>query len=115
MDDQPLHDLLNVALAGEPPIGPAAQKSLAAGIRLRRRRRVRAATAATAAVAVIAVAVPAGLGAFGHLFRPPRPQGPPAPPILYVANYSSNLGTPGGTVVPVNTATNTPGVPRFEL
>jgi DNA-binding beta-propeller fold protein YncE len=101
MDDKPLHDLLDGALAGEPPIGPVEQNSLAAGIRLRRRHRIRAA-AATAAVAVIAVAVPAGLEAFGH---PPRPQRPPAAPTFYVINRFK------GTVTPVNAATNIPGKP----
>ena len=52
MDDKSLHDLLNGALAGEPPLGPVAQNALAAGIRLRRSRRIRAAAAATAAAAV---------------------------------------------------------------
>ena len=38
MDAQSLRDLLDGALAGEPPIGPVAHKALAAGIMLRRRR-----------------------------------------------------------------------------
>ena len=103
MDDKPLHDLLDGALAGEPPIGPVEHNSLTAGIRLRRRRRLRAAAATTAAVAVIAVVIPAGLGAFGHLLRP---QGPHRPPILYVYSYT---GSHGATVTPISTATNTPG------
>ena len=111
MVDKPVHEVLDRALVGEPPIGPVAQNAVAAGIRLRRRRRIRAAAAATAAAAVIAVAIPAGLGVFGRLLGPAKPQQPPAPPTLYVDNYSSNLGTSGGTVVPVNTATNTPGQP----
>ena len=105
MDDKPLHDLLDGALAGEPPIGPVEHNSLTAGIRLRRRRRLRAAAATTAAVAVIAVVIPAGLGAFGHLLRP---QGPHRPPILYVYSYT---GSHGATVTPISTATNTPGTP----
>jgi hypothetical protein len=40
MDDQSLRDLLDGALAGEPPIGPVAQNALTAGIRLRRRHRI---------------------------------------------------------------------------
>ena len=108
MNDKPLHDLLDGALAGEPPIGPVDQNALAAGIRLRRRRRIRAAAATAAAAAVIAVAIPAGLGVLGHL---PRPQQPPAAPTLYVANDSPNISSNGGVVVPVNTATNTAGKP----
>ena len=110
MDDKSLHDLLNGALAGEPPLGPVAQNALAAGIRLRRSRRIRAA-AATAAAAVIAVTIPVGLGVRGHLAGPEQP---PGTPILYVGTYTSKLHTRhtyGGTVVPINTATNTPGTP----
>ena len=65
MDDKSLHDLLTGALAGEPPIGPVAQNSLRAGIRLRRRRRALAA-AGCAAVAVIAVIIQTGTGLIGH-------------------------------------------------
>jgi DNA-binding beta-propeller fold protein YncE len=106
MDDQPLHDLLDGALAGEPPLGPVGQNSLTAGIRLRRRRRIRAAAATAAAAAVIAVAIPVGLGASGHLLRP---EGPHRPPILYV--YSQNGPGGAGTLTPISTATNTPGRP----
>jgi len=76
VDDKTVHDLLDGALAGEPPIGPVAQNALTAGLRLRRRRRIRAA-AATAAAAVIAVAVHAprpGLGTRRKTgIRPTRP------------------------------------------
>jgi len=108
VDDKTVHDLLDGALAGEPPIGPVAQNALTAGLRLRRRRRRIRAAAATAVAAVIAVAIPAGLGAFGHLLGPARPQQSPAPPTLYI--YSDN-GSHGGTVTPVNTATGTHGKP----
>ena len=114
MDDKTVHDLLDGALAGEPPIGPVAQNALTAGLRLRRRRRIRAA-AATAAAAVIALAIPAGLGAFGHLLKPARPQQPPAPPTLYI--YGADLhvrhhrGQVQDTVTPVGMATNTLGKP----
>jgi DNA-binding beta-propeller fold protein YncE len=113
MDDQPLRDLLDGALAGEPPIGPVAHNSLAAGLRLRRRRRIRTAATATVAAVVIAVAVPAGLGASGHLARPAEPTQPsaaPTPYTLYIYGYDPT-GPHGGTVTPVNTATNTPGKP----
>src|SRR6516165_8209220 len=99
MDDKSLRDLLDGALVGEPPIGPVAQNSLAAGIRLRRRRRIQNAATAAAAAAVIAVAIPVGLGAFAH---PLRPAGPPRPPTLYVGNYSAGPAASAGTVTPVN-------------
>jgi len=38
IDNKSLRDLLDGALAGEPPIGPVALNALASGIRLRRRR-----------------------------------------------------------------------------
>jgi len=107
MDDKPLHDLLDGALADEPPIGPVGQGSLAAGIRLRRRRRIRAAAATAAAAAVIAVAIPAGLGVFGHLLKPAQPSQPP-PATLYIYSYN---GSHEGTVTPVNPATGTSGKP----
>src|SRR5215467_3858033 len=110
MDDKPLHDLLDGALAGEPPIGLLGQNSLAAGIRLRRRR-IRATAATTAVAAVIAVAIPAGLGAFGHLLRLARPQQRPASPTLYIYGYNYAGSDQGGTVTPINTATGIPGTP----
>ena len=111
MDNKSLHDLLDGALAGEPPIGPVAPNSLAAGIRLRRRRRAQTAAASVAAAAVIAVAIPASLGTFS---RPPGPAGSHRPPTLYVVKRdvsAKGVILPSTTVVPVNTATNTPGKP----
>ena len=86
------------------PAGPDPERRVrrAAG---RQRRRL-AGLAGVAAAAAIAVAIPAGIGVVGHL---PRPQQPPAAPTLYVGAYK--LGPHGGTVVPINTATNTPGTP----
>ncbi len=66
MDETSLHKLLDSTLVHEPPLGPVVQKSLWAGLRLRRRRRARNAAATVAAVAVIAVAVPSVGGALGH-------------------------------------------------
>ena len=100
MDDKSLHDLLNGALAGEPPIGPVAQNSLRAGIRLRRRRRALAA-AGCAAVAVIAVIIQTGTGLIGHS---PGPAGRQRPGTAYVADQGErNLI---GRITPINTATN---------
>ncbi len=77
MDDRSLHTLLDSALAHEPPLGPVVQKSLRAGIRLRRRRQARNAAASVAAVAVIAAAIPAVSGALGHTSSGPQtPTGP---------------------------------------
>src|SRR6516165_10123370 len=98
--DRRLRDLLDTA-AGEPP-------HLFSVETVRRRvtrRRALECVAGAAAVAVIAIAIPAGLGAVG---QPSGPAQPPAAPTLYVATYSSKLGTYGGTVVPVNTAADTP-------
>src|SRR5436190_265561 len=100
MDDKSLHDLLNGALAGEPPIGPVAQNSLGAGIRLRQRRRALAA-AGCAAVAVIAVIIQTGTGLIGHS---PGPAGRQRPGTAYVADQGErNLI---GRITPINTATN---------
>ena len=71
MDETSLRALLERALVPEPPIGPVADNSLRAGIKLRRRRRMRAAAGSAAAIAVIAVAIPVVTGALGHHRRPP--------------------------------------------
>src|ERR1700739_3169980 len=74
MDETSLRWLLDSALAHEPPMGPVAQRSLRAGIRLRRRRRARNAAASLAAVAAIAVLVPVVSGALSHVaVRPAAP------------------------------------------
>lgn len=107
MDDASLRDLLNGALAGEPPIGQVAQNSLRAGLRLRRRRRVRAAAGTVAVVAAAAV-IPAGTGAVGRLFGP---AGRPATPVVYVLVQHGQSGSGTGTVIPISTATGKPGKP----
>ena len=106
MNDAPLRDLLSAALAGEPPIGPVAQNSLRAGLRLRRRRR--GLTAAGTAAVVAASVVPAGTGALGDLLGG---AGRPAAPVLYVLVQHGRFGTGPGDVVPVSTATGKPGRP----
>jgi hypothetical protein len=70
MDETSLRALLERALAPEPPIGPVANNSLRAGIKLRRRRRMRAAAGGAAVIAVIAIGIPVVTGALGHR-RPP--------------------------------------------
>lgn len=65
MDETALRTLLDSALAGEPPIGPGADNSLRAGIKLRRRRRVLGVTGSMAVAAAIAVAIPVATGPLG--------------------------------------------------
>ena len=89
------------------PAGPDPEQRVRRAAR-RQRLRLAGLAGVAAAAAVIAVAVPAGVGVLGHT---PRPEQPPAATTLYVATYNSNLHTHEGTVVPVNTATNTPGLP----
>ena len=103
MDETSLGPLLDSALAHEPPLGPVVQKSLWAGLRLRRRRRARRAAATVAAVAVIAVAVPSLSGAPGH--TPSRPQTLTGPATVFV------VGTHANKVIPIAAATNTAGQP----
>src|SRR5215475_1936713 len=99
MDDKSLRDLLNGALTGEPPIGPVAQNSLQAGMRLRRRRRAWAAGCAAAAAAVIVI--PAGTGVLGHS---PGPAGGQRSATVYVASQGQRNLT--GRITPINAATN---------
>ena len=87
------------------PAGPDPEQRVRRAAR-RQRLRLAGLAGVAAAAAVIAVAVPAGVGVLGHT---PRPEQPPAATTLYVATYNSNLHTHEGTVVPINTTTNTPG------
>ena len=111
MDETALRQLLDSALDGEPPLGPIAQNSLRTGIKLRRRRRVRAAAGSAAAAAAIAVAIPAGIGALGHS-PGPAARHQSAARTVYVP-YLPDFVKPGtlSTVIPISTATNTPGTP----
>jgi hypothetical protein len=102
MDDNPVRELLASALADEPPIGPVAQHSLRAGLRLRRRRRIRGA----AVVAALAIAIPVATGSLGG--RPaPATGGPALGPTVYVANGDSI----DGTVTPIAISGNRVGQP----
>jgi sugar lactone lactonase YvrE len=76
MDDRSLHDLLEDAMAGEPPIGPVTPNALRVGLRLRRRRAAGIAGGVVVAAA-IALAVPA-VTAPSHTVpdRPPAGHGP---------------------------------------
>ena len=107
MDEASLRGLLETALGDEPPIGPVARNSLRAGLKLRRRTRTRHAAGAAAVVAVMAAVIPAVTGVFGHTAAGPHPATPPKAPTgtAYVINSG------GGTVTPIDLATNTPGTP----
>jgi DNA-binding beta-propeller fold protein YncE len=106
MDETSVRGLRATALGDEPPIGPVARDSLRAGIRLRRARRWSAAGGAAAVVAV-AVVMASVTGAFGNTSVGPRPEAPPeaATGTAYVINSG------GGTVTPIDLATNTAGKP----
>ena len=105
MDEASLRGLLETALGDEPPIGPVARNSLRAGLKLRRRSRIRRAAGAAAVVVVMAIVIPAVTGVFGHTAAGPHPAAPPKAPTgtAYVINSG------GGTVTPIDLATNTPG------
>jgi hypothetical protein len=101
MNETALRQLLDRALAGEPPLGPIAQNSLRAGIKLRRRRAVGAA-AGTVIVAACAAIIPATIGTLGHTPGPAaghRPAGLAGGPEFFagVANRATQL--PPKTVV----------------
>ena len=102
MDETSLRVLLERALVPEPPIGPVADNSLRAGIKLRRRRRMRAAAGGAAAIAAIAVAIPVVTGALGHTAA--RRTGTTAQAeTVYVVHNA------GWFVTPISTITNTAG------
>jgi DNA-binding beta-propeller fold protein YncE len=99
MDEPWLHELLERAIADEPPIGPVAHNSLRAGLRRRRHRRVQGGAACAAAVAVIGAGAVAVTGAPGT----PAADGTNAQTVYVLGD--------DGTVTPISTATNTPGEP----
>jgi DNA-binding beta-propeller fold protein YncE len=113
MDETLVRGLLETALGDEPPIGPVARNSLLAGIRLRRRARMRRAVSGAAAVAVVAAVIPAATGVFGNTSAGPRTGAPPSipkvPTVPTGTAYVINSG--GGTVTPIDLATNTAGKP----
>jgi YVTN family beta-propeller protein len=108
MDETAVRGLLETALGDEPPIGPVARNSLLAGVRLRRRARIRRAIGGAAAVVVAAAVIPAATGVLGNTARPrTRPQFsvPKVPGVPTGTAYVINSG--GGTVTPIDLATNT--------
>jgi YVTN family beta-propeller protein len=116
MDETSLRGLLETALGDEPAIGPVARNSLQAGIRLRRRARIRRAAGGTAVVIAVAAVIPAATGVFGNTAAGRHPgtvhKGPARPHHVAAPTgtaYVINSG--GGTVTPINVATNTAGKP----
>ena len=95
-----LRELLDRAIAGEPPAGPMAANSLRAGIRRRRRRRAQGTVACVAAAAVVAVAAVAVTGAARN--RAAGPAKVTRPSTVYVLT-----GT--GTLRLIPAATDRPG------
>jgi DNA-binding beta-propeller fold protein YncE len=90
MDELWLRELLDRAVADEPPIGPVPANSLRAGIKLRRRRRAQTTAACVAAIAVVGAAALAGTGAPAR-----NPAAGPArytgPSTTYVLSGEGNL------------------------
>jgi DNA-binding beta-propeller fold protein YncE len=89
MDELWLRELLDRAVASEPPIGPAADNSLRAWMKQRRRRRSQGTAACAAAAAVIAVAALAATGASRNpAIGPATVTGPST---VYVLSGEGNL------------------------
>jgi YVTN family beta-propeller protein len=107
MDDSSVRGLLEMALGEEPPIGPLARNSLRAGLKLRRRVRIRRTAGGAAAVIVVAAGIPAATGAFGD--GPAGHSAQKLPTAPTGTAYVINSG--GGTVTPIDLATNTAGKP----
>ena len=89
MDEPWLRELLDRAVAVEPPIGPVAANSLRAGIRLRRWRRAQGTAACVAAAALIGTAAVAATGTSGN--PPARPAKHTGPSTVYVLSGEGNL------------------------
>jgi DNA-binding beta-propeller fold protein YncE len=112
--DRQLRDLLEAAV-GEPPHQVSVE---AVRRRVTRRRAVESIIAA--AVVAVAILVPTGIRALGHNLRPAGQQ---QSATVYVGGHSDTIAvTPdgktayvindtSGTVIPISTATNTPGPP----
>jgi DNA-binding beta-propeller fold protein YncE len=100
MDELWLREMLDRAIATEPPAGPMAANSLQAGIRRRRRRRAQGTAACVAAVAVIGTAAVAVTGA---------PRHPAAGPAKMTRPSTVYVLTGVGAVRPIPSATDKPG------
>ena len=123
MDDTSLRGLLETALGDEPPIGPVAGNSLRLGIKLRRRIRIRRAAGGAAVVVAMAAVIPAVIGIGGHTAAGVHPGaarnvtgqvsdgGGGTPPAVTGSGTAYVINSGGGTVTPIDLATNTPGRP----
>jgi hypothetical protein len=101
MNETPLRQLLDRALDGEPPLGPIAQNSLRAGIKLRRRRRAVGA-AGIVIVATCAAIIPATIGIPGRAPVPAaghRPAGLAGAPKFFAGVTEQPPGQYRATVV----------------
>ena len=101
MDELWLREMLDRAVASEPPMGPMAANSLRAGLRRRRRRRAQGAAACVAAVAVVGAAAVAVTG----------PGKPAAGPTKVTRPSTVYVLTGVGALRPIPTATDRPGKP----
>jgi hyaluronoglucosaminidase len=108
MDETWLRALLEQAVANEPPAGPVVSRSIAKGIRLRRRRRVRTGTSFAAFAAVI---VAAGVAIPTHLTgsKPTPPSAAAIPPTLYVVSEFLAGPAEKGAVTPISASTGAVG------
>src|SRR5580698_123416 len=110
MDETSLRALLERAVASEPPAGPIVSRSVAAGLRLRRRRRVRAGTSFAAFAAVI-VAAGVALPALRTGPRPAPSSAVASLPALYVTSENLFTRPAGGAVTPISVRTGAAGRP----
>jgi len=110
MDETSLRALLERAVASEPPAGPIVSRSVAAGLRLRRRRRVRAGTSFAAFAAVI-VAAGVALPALRTGPRPAPSSAAASLPALYVTSENLFTRPAGGAVTPISVRTGAAGRP----
>jgi DNA-binding beta-propeller fold protein YncE len=89
MNELWLRELMDRAVADEPPMGPVAASSLRAGIKQRRRRRAQGTVACLAAGALIGTAAVAATGPAGHLAAGPAKV--TGPSTVYVLSGEGNL------------------------
>jgi DNA-binding beta-propeller fold protein YncE len=89
MNELWLRELMDRAVADEPPMGPVPVNSLRAGIKQRRRRRVQGAVACLGAAALIGTAAVAATGTAGNLAAGPAKM--TGPSTVYVLSGEGNL------------------------
>jgi DNA-binding beta-propeller fold protein YncE len=89
MDEIWLRELLDRAVASEPPMGTIAANSLRAGMKLRRRRRTQGTVACVAAAALIGTAAVAATGTGGNPAAGPAKM--TGPSTVYVLSGEGNL------------------------